>query len=76
MKSEITTKIVAIITNIMECSIDINSSRENITTWDSLNQVRLILELNETFDIKIPFDKIGNLDSVTKIIDYVANFRK
>ncbi len=70
-KQEITVKTIQILENITESHIDLDSSRENTTAWDSLNHVRLLLELNESFSIKIPFDFFGKLNSIDEIVNFI-----
>jgi|TARA_B110000003_G_C16478319_1_gene468562 acyl carrier protein len=47
--------------------IDGNSSTENIETWDSLAQLRIILELENITNVKVPTSSYGNYNSIEKI---------
>ena len=48
--------------------IDENSSTENIETWDSLAHVRIILELQNITNIKIPTSNFGQFNSIEELI--------
>jgi acyl carrier protein len=38
---------------------------------DSLDIVEMVMRLEETFDIKIPDQEIGGLDTVGKVVEYI-----
>ncbi len=41
--------------------------------WDSFKHLMLIMELEKEFDISVPADEIANLDSLTKLSEYIDN---
>lgn len=43
--------------------ITIESSQDNITAWDSLKHLDLVVSLEEEFEITLPIEEIGNLIS-------------
>ena len=47
-------------------------SAENMTDWDSLAQVKLIVGLEEEFDIKFTTDEVSQLKSVGQWKQIVA----
>lgn len=47
----------------------------NPATWDSLKQVEIALLVEETFSIQLPPEKIAELSSQKKIVDYVSASR-
>lgn len=49
--------------------IDINSTREDIMQWDSINQLNLILELEDFYKISFSKDEIEKIKSVENIIE-------
>ena len=49
--------------------IDDNSSTDNIETWDSLAHLRIILEIVELTNIKVPSSNFGQYNSIKKIVD-------
>jgi acyl carrier protein len=52
--------------------INENSSSDNVTNWDSIGHLNLILALEEEFNITIPDDMVGNLVNY-KLIEYIVN---
>ena len=65
-------KIINILENILEIPGDEIINKEENAEWDSLNHVRIIAELQEEFNIKIPSVEINNLNSP----DNIENFLK
>lgn len=65
-------KIINLVSKVLECKVDENSTKDNTENWDSLNHVKLILELQEKFEIKVPTEDIDKILSVKDIIDYVS----
>jgi len=49
-------------------SLDEDSSMDNITGWDSLKQMNLILALEESFDVSIPDEDAANATSYQLIL--------
>ena len=48
-------EIVSIVLGIDKNNINLNTNREDIEEWDSLNHIRLVAEVEEYFGISIPF---------------------
>ena len=69
-------KIVQIISNIMNyplTDINENTSPDDIETWDSLNQMNLVLALEEEFGITFTDDEIVSMLDVQSIIKILGN---
>ena len=49
-------------------TMDIN----NVPFWDSINQMALIVEIEEDFEIELSFDEISEMNSVKKIHEIIA----
>ncbi len=64
-------KIIEIITNILEAEVTIDSTRENTNTWDSINHLRIVLEIKEEFCIDIQMDEIDAIKSVREFINLI-----
>lgn len=65
-------RVSSIISEIMKWPINkINedSSPEDIDTWDSLNQINLVLALEEEFGVRFSDDQIVQMLSVRSIIE-------
>lgn len=50
-------------------SEDLN--REDVEEWDSLNHIRLLTALEAHFGFQFDLDEIGNLTSVSAIVDVI-----
>jgi len=50
-------ELVAEVLNLDKESISLETSRENTSAWDSLNHIRLVAEVEERFNIKIPLKR-------------------
>jgi acyl carrier protein len=50
-----------------------NSSMDDIEEWDSLGHVHIMVALEQTFDLYMDVDDFAKLDSVPKILQYLAS---
>jgi len=57
--------------NLDKESISLETSRENTSAWDSLNHIRLVAEVEERFNIKIPFEKVPYIKKVGDFLEYI-----
>jgi acyl carrier protein len=64
---------VANVLNVKTEDLSYESSMHEIEEWDSLNHLRLVSEVEESFGIEIPFDEMKN---ITKIKDFLKYFKK
>ena len=64
-------KVIEILEEVLEIKIAQDASTDNISEWDSLNQIRIILEIENTFNLKVNFDDISKLTSVDTIVKYL-----
>lgn len=65
-------KVFNIVSNIMKLplkKINEDSSPENIDTWDSLNQINLVLALEEEFGVRFTDEQIVQILDVRTIIE-------
>ena len=67
-------EVVADSLNLDESSITIDSSADNIGTWDSLVQVNLMIALEQTFDIELEVEDFMALTSVAAITRFVEDY--
>jgi acyl carrier protein len=49
-------------------------TRENFSEWDSFAHVKLIIALEEEFDVKFTIDKVANTNSVEELRKLLASF--
>jgi len=64
-------KVIKILEEVLEMKIEKDASTDNISAWDSLNQIRIILEIEDVFNLKVNFDDISKLTSVDTIVSYL-----
>lgn len=65
-------KIIEILSQTFACEINEDSNTDNSPNWDSLNHVRMILELQQNFKIKINHNEIATLKSVKEIENFLT----
>ena len=70
MKNKIIYQILAKNLRISEDSINLETDTTNTPEWDSLAHLRVILELEKEFKIKVRNDQIGGLISIKKLIKH------
>ena len=67
-------KIFAKVFELTDKSINMNMSQQNLESWDSLNHILLIVEIEKRFDMKFKVGEIGELDTVNKIFERVLYY--
>ena len=70
MKNKIIYQTLAKNLRISEDSINLETDTTNTPEWDSLAHLRIILELEKEFKIKVRNDQIGGLSSIKKLIKH------
>jgi acyl carrier protein len=66
-------QIVSKITNINEKLFSEESCMNDFPKWDSLAQVRIMMELEKKYKKKINTSKMSDLISVSKILKFLDN---
>ena len=72
--SEQKQKLYEIISNVLSISkedISEKTSSENLEVWDSLNQMRLILAIEDSFNITFNDEQLVNSKSVELLLDVI-----
>lgn len=63
-------KVLTILKSVLEDdSVNIETSQDNNSNWDSLRQLNLVVELEGEFGIAFEPDEMSNMTSVKKIIE-------
>ena len=70
MKNKFIYQILAKNLRISEDSINLETDTTNTPEWDSLAHLRIILEIEKEFKIKVRNDQIGGLISIKKLIKH------
>ena len=62
-------KVLEILKEVLEDeNVNIETSQENNSNWDSLRHLNLIVELESDFDVSFEPEEIAEMSSVKKII--------
>lgn len=48
-----------------------DTTREDIEPWDSFEHINILTMIEEKFDISFEATKVGEYDTVGKIVDYI-----
>jgi acyl carrier protein len=51
-----------------EVQVDMNTEKDMILEWDSLNHLNLVVELENSFDLGLSMEEIEGLNSVKGIV--------
>ena len=54
-----------------ELILNEDSSQENISEWDSLNHIYLVVEIEETFNKKFAASEIADWKTIKDILDSI-----
>ncbi len=54
-------------------TLTLETTKEDIDSWDSINHLNLILELEDRFDVELTTEEIESLDTVQKIMDVLQS---
>ena len=66
-------KVIEVISSVLDTSVDIESSMENTEEWDSFAHVLIMIELISEFELEINQEDFQELLSVKRIIELVEN---
>jgi acyl carrier protein len=73
MRTDINKEVIKIFNKILKIekkNINFNSSMQNIKSWDSINHIKLLIELEKKLKKKIQISDYSSLTSFKKIIKY------
>jgi acyl carrier protein len=73
MNSEILNRVQQVFKAAMgdEVNVDMNTEKDMVQEWDSLNHLNLVVELENAFDLGLTMQEIEEMHSVKGIIDLV-----
>ena len=54
-----------------DVQVDMNTEKDMILEWDSLNHLNLVVELENSFDLGLSMEEIEGLNSVRGIVDLI-----
>ncbi len=61
--------------NLKQKDINLSTSKDLIEEWDSLEHIKLILEIEEEFKIKFPLDIVPYITSVKAIQNEIEKLK-
>ena len=76
MDNKFEERIKDVLANVFGISIEIiqdNTSPDNISTWDSLNHINMIVEIEEEFQITLSEDSIMQMNNYALIKTILIN---
>ncbi len=56
-----------------DTEISLATRKEDIATWDSINFLNLIIEIESEFDLSLEVEEIEKINSVSNIISIIEN---
>lgn len=63
--------IIAEVLYIDKSTLTAESNRESIEEWDSLAHIQIVAELEDVFEIKIPFEEIMSINKISDFLKYI-----
>ena len=54
-----------------DVQVDMNTEKDMILEWDSLNHLNLVVELENSFDLGLSMEEIEGLNSVKGIVELI-----
>jgi len=57
--------------DLPESAITDTTRSDELTAWDSIGHVNLMMALEQTFDLELDVESFPTLDSVPAILDYL-----
>jgi len=65
---EIQTATLKVLSTVLKCEVDLLSSRETLSNWDSLKHIEIIFAMEDEMNIQFPEEKMSELNSAIQII--------
>jgi acyl carrier protein len=72
LNEDVLKQVMATMLKLDPSDINEDSSMDNLSNWDSLRHMNLVLALEEEFEVTIPDEDAGNITSY-KLIKHVLN---
>lgn len=59
-----------------DINVDMDTEKDTILEWDSLNHLNLVVELENVFDLGLSMEEIEQLHSVKGIVELISSRKK
>lgn len=61
-------RVLALLTTVLKCPVDLEDSRQNLAVWDSLKHIEVMFALEEEFDMQFSEQELSELSSVKELV--------
>lgn len=68
-RQQITEIVLSVLSTVLKCEVDDQSSRESLAQWDSLKQIEVIFAIEDELNLHFPAEILPELNSVEHIVD-------
>ena len=73
MSKSIEQKVIEVVKEVTrELNIDLNSTDQNVTDWDSMAYLLIASKIEEFFGVEVSIDNIEKFNSVRSIINLIS----
>ena len=72
--SDMQQKLIAVIVGVLnvDCgTLSADTTRESLSSWDSLAHLQIISEIEDTFSVMIPFEAVSKISSIRDFEAYL-----
>jgi len=66
-------KVVELLTKVLKVDINDDSSSETMPEWDSLAHMRIVVMIEDSFNIEVEDEMLPKLNSLGSIVKYLDN---
>jgi acyl carrier protein len=56
-----------------DVDVNLNTEKDMISEWDSINHLNLIVELENEYDLNLSMEEIENIQNVKQIVELVSS---
>lgn len=64
-------EIVASTLNLSPSAITLETSQNNLSSWDSLAQINMLTAFEEEFDVEFEVEEFAKINSIQEILTYL-----
>ena len=69
--TQIEDSVIALVAKIIKTTVNRDGAAGTLSEWDSLAQMKIIIQLEKTYNIEIEDEDIAKLNSVANIVAYL-----
>ena len=74
MTNDVRARLVAIFADVFQTEVEggADVQREALDAWDSVNHFRLVMEIEQVFDVTLSDDEVTDLESLAQVEALIA----